>query len=114
MHELSYITRIIPLAVEAAGENRITNVREVSIAVGEMTGAVPELLGKAYRESTPGTLLENSDLVVTMVPVTAVCDECENNYHPSKENDYCCPSCGSKKSRIISGREVTLVSIKEM
>lgn len=114
MHELSYITKIVRLALEAASENKIEDIKTVTIEVGEMTGAVPELLEKAYRESTPGTLLENSDLVVIMVPVTAVCDECENNYHPSKENDYCCPSCGSKKSRIISGREVTLVSIKEM
>ena len=113
MHELSYISKVVRLALEAANENRIERVGSVEIDVGEMTGALPELLEKAYRESIPGTPLEDSDLVVHMIPVTAVCDECNHEYHPSKENDYRCTNCGGIKSHIIGGRDVTLKSITE-
>ena len=111
MHELSYVMKIIPLAVDAAQKEHMDNVSTVEIEVGEMTGALPELLEKAYRESIPGTPLEDSDLVVHMIPVTAVCDECNHEYHPSKENDYRCTNCGGIKSHIIGGRDVTLKSI---
>ena len=111
MHELSYISKVVRLALEAANENRIEHVDSVEIDVGEMTGALPELLEKAYGESTPGTLLEGSDLIINMVPVTAVCDACGCEYHPSKENDYRCTNCSSIKSHITAGRDVTLKSI---
>ena len=113
MHELSYISKIVRLALEAANKNRISNIGTVEIDVGEMTGALPELLEKAYRESIPGTLLEESNLIINMIPVTAVCDACGHEYHPSKENDYRCPTCNSVKSHITAGREVSLVSIIE-
>lgn len=113
MHELSYISKIISLAVEAAQEKHIDNISTVEIEVGEMTGALPELLEKAYSESIPNTPLKDSKLIIKMVPVTAVCDDCGHEYHPSKENDYRCPTCNSVKSHITAGREVSLVSIIE-
>ncbi len=113
MHELSYINKIIRLALESAEENRIDKVSTVEIEVGEMTGALPELLEKAYAECIPNTLLSESKLIIKPVPVTAVCDQCGATYHPSKENDYRCPKCNSVKSHITAGREVTLVSISE-
>ena len=59
MHELSYIMKIIPIAVEAAQKEHIDNVSTVEIEVGEMTGALPELLEKAYSESIPNTHLKD-------------------------------------------------------
>ncbi len=113
MHELSYISKILRLALESVRENKIENVKTVEIEVGEMTGALPELLEKAYSESIPNTPLKDSALVIKNVPVTAVCDACGHEYHPSKENDYRCPTCNSVKSHITAGREVSLVSIIE-
>ena len=110
---MSYITKIVGLAIESAEENQLNNVSTVEIEVGEMTGALPELLEKAYREVIPDTPLKNSVLKIQLVPVTAVCDSCGSTYHPAKDNDYCCVNCGSKKSRILSGREVTLISLSE-
>lgn len=113
MHEMSYIAKIVRLATEAAEENKIHVVSTVEIEVGEMTGALPELLKKAYAEMIPYTPLEESELIIKSVPVTAVCDDCDTEYVPGKKNNYCCTSCGSKKSHIIAGRDVRLICITE-
>lgn len=111
MHEMSYILRIVRLAERTAAENSLEKIDAVEIAVGEMTGLVPEYLTRYYPEAARGTALEGSELVIDYVPVRARCENCGAEYAPSRENRYCCPVCGSPRAKVLAGREFELVRI---
>lgn len=111
MHELSYITRMVSAALSAANENNIKRVDSMEIAVGEMTGLVPEYLERYYPAATEGSILEGSKLIIDFLPVKAECTDCGKVFAPSKENAYKCPVCGSPRAKVLSGREFDLVRL---
>ena len=105
---MSYVSRVVSLAMETATKNNMTCVREIQVEVGAMTGVVPELLEKWYREAIVDTILEGSTLTMHPKAVTAKCDDCGTTYEPNRNNDYCCPNCRSHKSQIVGGRTIVL------
>ncbi|MCR4797707.1 MAG: hydrogenase maturation nickel metallochaperone HypA [Lachnospiraceae bacterium] len=110
---MSYIARILPMAEDAAQKNHMDRIKNVTLEVGAMTGAMPELLQECYKEAILGTLLEGSELTIIPVDIMAACEDCGCTYAPSKENDYRCPKCHSLKSHIIAGRDVVIKSISD-
>ena len=48
------------MAEDAAQKNHMDRIKNVTLEVGAMTGALPELLQECYKEAILGTLLEGS------------------------------------------------------
>ncbi|MBQ1821905.1 MAG: hydrogenase maturation nickel metallochaperone HypA [Lachnospiraceae bacterium] len=111
MHELSYMSRMVGMALDACKQNQLTSVESIEISVGETTGLVPHFLEDYYPECVKGTLLEGSKLYINFLPVTARCMDCGEEYKPGPENEYSCPMCRSIKSSFLHGREFTLDKI---
>ena len=63
MHELSYLIRLAGIASESAEANHAKSVDTVTVAVGEMTGLVPEYLRRYWPQAVKGTILEGSALL---------------------------------------------------
>lgn len=108
---MSYVSRVVALAMETIEENRLSKIGEVHVLVGAMAGVVPELMEKCYRQAISGTILEGSNLIMALQPVVARCLDCGNEYEPTKENDYSCTVCKSHHSQIIAGRGIVLQSV---
>lgn len=111
MHELSYVVRFCNQAIETAEKNHALSVERVVVEVGEMTDIVPEYLHRYYPGATRGTILEGSELVTRIVPVRVRCGGCGQEYHPGRENDYRCPSCGSLLATLLQGRGLVLSQV---
>lgn len=111
MHELSYIIRMADLAAAEAQRNDLHTVDTVEIRVGAMTGLIPEYLSHYYPEAVKGTILDGSRLLIDYRHVQSECTACGTVYAPSRENEYCCPVCGSPRGKLLSGREFDLVRI---
>ena len=110
MHELSYVLKIIDCALQCAKENDLKEVKELSVEVGAMTGALPEYLNMYFKKAALNTCLEGAKLNITNIPVLAEC-RCGNIYKPEKENGYCCTKCGDPSGRIVQGRDIVVVSV---
>ena len=110
MHELAYVLKITDLSLRAAEEKGLSSVKEISVEVGAMTGALDHYLKLYFKKASKGTILEGAVLNITNVPVLAEC-ECGNIYHPEKETGYTCPVCKSRKGRITRGRDICVVSV---
>lgn len=108
---MSYVSRVVSLAMETIEENQLSKISEVHVALGAMTGVVPELMEKCYHQAISGTILEGSNLIMVPQPVVARCLDCGNEYEPSRDNDYSCTSCKSHHSQIIAGRNIVLQSV---
>ncbi|MCR4716115.1 MAG: hydrogenase maturation nickel metallochaperone HypA [Lachnospiraceae bacterium] len=111
MHEMSYCIRLVNIALDAAKENDINHVSRITVDIGQMTGVLPHLLKSCYEQASKGTILEGSEIVINEIKTTALCLDCDREYIPSKDNNYSCPDCKSINSKIIRGREVSLVNI---
>ena len=108
MHELSYVTHLVDLALKTARKNHAKTVKSITVEVGEMTGVEPYYLKYYYPQVVEGTILNGAELITEQVPVLVSCSPCGGEYQPSRDNKYLCPHCGSPKGRILKGKEVLL------
>ena len=112
MHEMTYIVPICNMAIDQAQINKAKSITALHIEIGEMTAVVPSIFRSYFREASKNTILKNAELNLKMIPVRANCSRCGNIFKPDQKNDYCCPECGSKQSKITEGREVVLKYIE--
>lgn len=111
MHEMSYISKMVSLAIDIVNENNAKKVLKIEIEIGKTSGVLPYYMHKYYPEAVKGTILEGSELVCEETEVKAHCEECGSDYFPNRENNYLCPACGGRQARIIGGRGVTLKNV---
>ena len=112
MHEMSYVVRLCNTALEAARRERLTKVTAIHANIGQMVGIEPFYMHKYYKTAAKNTLLDGSELTINIIPVTARCNTCNNEYTPDAAHDYLCPACKSGDCRIIKGREFLLIKIE--
>ena len=108
---MSYISRMVSLAIEVAKENNAAKVKSIVVEIGKTSGVMPYYMHKYYPEAAKGTILEDAELICEEVPVKALCEECGEEYYPTSENRYLCTNCGGRKAHIIEGKGVTLKNI---
>ncbi len=111
MHEMSYILRMVSMAIDIAKENNAAKVKKIVVQIGKTSGVMPYYMYKYYPSTVKGTILEEAELICEEVPVKALCEECGEEYYPSSENGYLCTFCGGRKAKIIEGKGVTLKNI---
>jgi hydrogenase nickel incorporation protein HypA/HybF len=111
MHEMSYIARMVSMAIEVAENNHAKTVRQIEVNIGKTSGVMPYYMHKYYPEASKGTILENATLICKEVDVKALCEECGSEYNPKRENHYLCPFCGGRKAHIIEGKGVELSNV---
>ena len=111
MHEMSYISRMVALAIEVAEENKGEKVKSIIVERAKTSGVMPYYMHKYYPEAAKGTILEDAELICEEVPVKALCEECGKEYYPTSENRYLCTHCGGRKAHIVEGKGVTLKNI---
>jgi len=117
MHELSYITRLVNMALDVSRANGSAPIRKITAEVGAMTGVIPYYLNKYFPEAVESVsdrtnALKDTTLEIISIPVKAHCNTCGAEYEPSRENNYLCPACQSRECRIIAGREFLLRSVE--
>ena len=111
MHEMSYIARMVAMAAEVADDQKARKVKSIEVLIGQTSGVMPYYMQKYFPEASKGPIIEGAELICVEVPVKALCEECNNEYYPSKENGYLCPACGGRKAHIIEGKGVVLNNV---
>ncbi|HPG41214.1 MAG TPA: hydrogenase maturation nickel metallochaperone HypA [bacterium] len=111
MHETGIATEIINIINDTMRNRPAVEVRQVRVMIGELTAVLPESLNFAYRALTENTALQNSRLVITIIPVQAQCRTC---YKPFavQEFTFVCPFCGQSDIDLISGNELYIKEIE--
>lgn len=111
MHELSIAGNILEIVEETARIHNFTEVEEVDIEIGVMSGVVKEVLEFSFEIVVKGTILEKSKININEIHAEAQCNNCGKVFNP--EDIYTqCPGCGSTSYDIIKGRELRVKSIK--
>ena len=101
MREQQSIKALFDKVIRQTGAARI---RQVQIAIGEMSELDQEVIQMHWVELTRDTTLEHAQLQFRPITAEAQCMACFKKYHPENGTIHC-PHCGSFGAKILSGEE---------
>jgi hydrogenase nickel incorporation protein HypA/HybF len=93
-----------------AVEQQATQVSEVELGIGPLSGVEPELLRRAWPLASAGSIAADATLLINTLPVRVHCSRCERD-SDALANRLICGHCGEWRTRLISGDELLLVSV---
>ena len=111
MHELSICNALLDQVTQIARAQRAHRVRTLVLRIGPLAGVEIDALRRAYTVASAGTALAEADLLIESPPVRVQCLECAAEA-AVPHNRLTCTSCGSWRTRVVSGDELTLVSVE--
>ena len=113
MHELGIVFHIIKSVEEIGAQNELTKVSSVTLELGEVSGIVPEYLTDCWKwAAAKSELLAGSELRVEQVDAVTYCEDCGKTY-PTVQYAKICPHCGSDKTYLVTGNEVSIKEIED-
>ena len=110
MHEIGVVRSMVKTVTAFAEANQITDIAEIVVDVGELSLVIPEYVEELYPPVVKGTPLENTKLIVNIVPGMAECDDCDEIFNVIACNGHC-PNCNSFNKTVLSGRDFTVREI---
>jgi hydrogenase nickel incorporation protein HypA/HybF len=112
VHEISVALGLLEGVETTAREQGIAQVNVVHVRIGALSGVVRDALLFSWDVATSGTVAEGSELSIEDVPLVVFCERCESERMPQPGFGLCCPECGTPSARIVSGREMQLISME--
>lgn len=129
MHEWALAEAVIKAASEIAEKEKLTEVTEVNVKIGELQQVEREILLFALKQLKPATF-KNARFRITKATTTLKCRACGNtwlfqktkldketaeaiHFIPEVAHTYIkCPRCGSPDFEIAEGRGIWLENVK--
>lgn len=110
MHELSVTQSILDIALSEGEKHNAKKVTEIKIALGAVTGMVPQCIQEYFNLISEDTIAQKAKLTFRKIPVTFRCTECEEEFSCDRIR-FRCPHCNSNKVKMLTGREFFVESI---
>lgn len=110
MHEIGIMIEIVKIVENFARRNRVTKIETVVLQIGELSSTIPRYLEACYPMAVEGTLLQEAELKIEIMPGNGICKEC-NKVFNLIENKGKCPQCGSNHWELLSGKEFLIKEI---
>ncbi len=110
MHEIGVVRQVLRTIEDFAKENDVKQIDELVLDVGELSLIIPQYLEDIYPAVVKDTILENTKLIINMVPGLAECDDCDEIFNVVEHEGYC-PNCGSFEKTVLSGKDFTIREI---
>ena len=110
MHELSIAKSLIELACEHAKNEGACKVTRISVRLGTES-VVMRSLYFCFDSATKDTLCEGADLDIEEIPLSAYCPTCDEAKLLLSRTSFRWPDCGTPTPKILTGREMQLVSL---
>ena len=111
MHELSVCLSLMQQVEQIAAEKNALRVTKIVLSIGPLSGVEPELLRHAYPMATADTVAAEAELVMESADIVVRCSQC-NAESKATANRLLCAACGDYRTRVISGDELTLMSVE--
>ena len=113
MHELSVTQGILEIALDYAARNQATKIVEINLQIGEITDFDDEWIQRYFDFISEETIARGAKLRITRIPAQMHCARCSFVFPLDRSTwNTQCPSCQSKESHLISGREFRVESLE--
>ena len=113
MHELSVTQSILEIALDYANRNQATKIIEIHLQIGEVTDFDDEWIQRYFDFVSKGTIAEGAKLRITRIPAQLQCQTCSFIFPLDRSTwNSQCPSCQSKVTQLITGREFRIEALE--
>src|SRR5262249_27724857 len=110
MHEMSIATALVDQVCEQAEGLGAARVAEINLRMGVLSG-IARSLHFCWPSASRDTLCEGARLNIDEVPLTVLCTYCDAVKTPAALYNFRCPDCGRPTPKVLTGREMQLVSV---
>ncbi|HUX58469.1 MAG TPA: hydrogenase maturation nickel metallochaperone HypA [Bacteroidales bacterium] len=110
MHELSIVQNIIKIVAIEAKNSGVERVTEVNLEIGQLSGIEFSSLEFAFKNLSPGSVIEGAEIYIEKPGGTARCSKCGNEFSIDTFLGSC-NLCNSFDLEIIRGKELRVKSI---
>lgn len=108
MHELGIVMKVVEEAERAAEQNQVNKVRKLTMEVGEVSSIVPDLFRDCFEWAKKRTrYLQEAELEMILLKGISYCCDCKKTYDTTQYAKIC-PYCGSEKTYLVTGNEITV------
>ena len=112
MHELGVVFHCIKQVNEIAKENNVKRVNSVTIEIGEVSTVIPYYFEDCWNWAVKKeTVLKDAKLYIEKIEAVTYCENCNKEY-PTVAHGKICPFCGSEKTYLLTGNEITIKQIE--
>jgi len=110
MHELGLAEDVLRLLKEEAQKKSLPKIEFAKVLIGETLISDPPEFKDLFAMISAGSPAEGVRLEIEIVPLKAVCADCNKDFNP-KNLRFDCPNCGSTNIKVASGREIVIKEI---
>jgi len=107
MHELAITESLVRAVSERVGDAKVTCVR---LAIGRLSGVVPDAVLFCFDVCSAGTPLEGARLEVEEIRARAFCRDCRQE--TDLEDSIALCTCGSANLELLSGQELKIKEVE--
>ena len=111
MHELTIAAEIVRVVKDSLSREQLSRVKQVNLALGELTAVQEECLKFSFEAVVRDTPLAKSRLNVELLKARLKCRECKKEYSPQDSFYSPCPNCGAFGGDVICGDELSVASV---
>lgn len=111
MHELSIALSLLEIIVDESKRHGLERVNKVRLQIGEFAAVVPESLTFCFELVSQDTVASGALIEIETVGVSARCGKCDFSFDVQNQA-FVCPRCGGPALELLSGRELTVMSIE--
>ena len=113
MHETSLIQYTLDAVEQKALAMGICHVHSIHLVIGEMRGALPNLMQHAFKILCRSrALFFDAVLDIVECPVVLQCNACKKEYTIVEFHGITCPDCGAPGYMVIQGNELYIDSFE--
>ena len=115
MHEMSLLSDVVDIVINACRDPDIKRVTKVRLAVGALRDVIDEFVPDVFARPTAGTIAQGARVELIRVPATARCGTCGHSVDIDLV-DYkkpVCRQCGADRGfNIATGNEFMVLDIE--
>jgi hydrogenase nickel incorporation protein HypA/HybF len=111
MHEFTITQGILSIVLQKARETQAGKITQIDLRVGKLTGYIPECIQLQFAILSKGTPAEGASLAFQQPAAKLHCRKCDIEY-TTDSFDLACPRCHTLEMDILSGQELSVVSME--
>lgn len=112
MHELSIVMEVVKQVEKLAKEHNVTQVKSVTVEVGEVSGVVYDYFVDAFNwMCKKNELMKECELNYITIQAISYCQDCKKTY-PTTKYAKECPYCHSTHTYLVLGKDFMIKDIK--
>ncbi len=111
MHELAIAESLLRIIVDESTKHGLERINKVKLQIGGFTAVVPESLTFCFELVSRDTVASGALIEIESVGIVARCEKCDFSFEVENQV-FLCPRCGEPAMELLSGRELSVVSIE--